>query len=72
MDREYYVDLVKLRLERAKEILEDLQELFARGSFKSANNRAFYAVEKSIKALLATREIEVATHTVKSKLVKAG
>lgn len=62
MDREYYVELSKIRLNRAKELLEDARELFDKESYKSANNRAFYAIEKSIKALLATKEIEVATH----------
>lgn len=62
MDREYYVVLAKARLERAKELLEDARELFIRESYKSANNRAFYAMEKSIKALLATAEVEVTTH----------
>lgn len=62
MDREYYIELAKVRLERAKELLEDSQELLAIKSYKSANNRAFYAMEKSIKALLATQGIEVVTH----------
>lgn len=62
MDKEYYIVLARTRLERAKELLEDAQELFARESYKSANNRAFYAMEKSIKALLATKEMEAATH----------
>ncbi len=30
--------------------------------YKSANNRAFYAIEKCIKALLATRQMDVETH----------
>lgn len=62
MDKEYYVELAKIRLERARELLEDAQELLVKGSYKSANNRAFYAIEKSIKALLATKEVEVVTH----------
>lgn len=62
MDREYYIELAKVRLERAKELLEDSQDLLEKGSYKSANNRAFYAMEKSIKALLAIKEIEVTTH----------
>jgi len=32
------------------------------GSYKSANNRAFYSIEKSIKALLAMKEIDADTH----------
>lgn len=62
MDKEYYVELAKIRLERARELLEDSQQLLAKGSYKSANNRAFYAIEKGIKALLATKEVEVVTH----------
>lgn len=37
MDKEYYIVLARTRLERAKELLEDAQELFARESYKSAN-----------------------------------
>lgn len=62
MDRNYYVDLAKVRLERAKELLKDAQNLLEKESYRSANNRAFYAMEKSIKALLAIEKIEVATH----------
>ncbi|MBD5471407.1 MAG: HEPN domain-containing protein [Lachnospiraceae bacterium] len=62
MDREYYIELAKVRLERAKELLEDSKDLLAKESYKSANNRAFYAMEKSIKALMATKEVEVTTH----------
>lgn len=62
MDREYYDELAKVRLIRANELLEEAVGLLERDSYKSANNRAFYAMEKSIKALLATEQIEVTTH----------
>ncbi|MDD7388976.1 MAG: HEPN domain-containing protein [Lachnospiraceae bacterium] len=62
MDKEYFDILAKVRLERAEELLEESQSLLSAGSFKSANNRAFYAIEKCIKALLATKEIDAATH----------
>ena len=62
MDREYYIELAKIRLERAKELLEDSQDLLSKESYRSANNRAFYAIEKCIKALLATQQIDVETH----------
>lgn len=52
MDKGYYVDLAKVRLERAKELLRDAEDLLTKESYRSANNRAFYAMEKSIKALL--------------------
>ena len=62
MDREYYITLAKVRLERAKELLEEAEDLLVKEAYKSANNRAFYAMEKIVKALLAMKEIEVATH----------
>ena len=52
MDKEQGMILAKLRFDRAKELLEESKELLEKGAFKSANNRAFYAIEKSIKALL--------------------
>ncbi|MCM1143100.1 MAG: HEPN domain-containing protein [Blautia sp.] len=67
MDREYYKELARVRLERAKELLKDALELLDKESYKSANNRAFYAMEKSIKALLATEEVETATHNGRLK-----
>lgn len=63
MDREYYLELARVRMDRAKELLEESKELLERESYKSANNRAFYAMEKALKALLATEEIEVSTHS---------
>lgn len=62
MDKEYYLTLAKVRMERANELLVEAKELLDREAYKSANNRAFYAIEKSVKALLATEQIEVATH----------
>ena len=63
MEQEYYLELARVRMARAKELLAESKELLARGSYKSANNRAFYAIEKSLKALLATEKIEAATHS---------
>ncbi len=63
MDREYYLALAKVRVDRAKELLIESEELLGREAYKSANNRAFYAIEKAVKALLATQEIEVSTHS---------
>ena len=47
-------DLAKLRCERAKELLDEADKLLKEGHYKSANNRAYYAAEKAIKATLAT------------------
>lgn len=62
MDKEYFDALAKVRMSRAKELLDDATELLKKDSYKSANNRAFYAMEKGIKALLAMKNIEVTTH----------
>lgn len=62
MDKEQGMILAKIRFDRAKELLEESKELLEKGAYKSANNRAFYAIEKNIKALLATELIEVATY----------
>ena len=62
MDKEYYQALSNIRLERAKELLQEAKDLLKRESYKSANNRAYYAIEKGLNALLATVEIETSTH----------
>lgn len=62
MDKEYFDALAQIRLMRSKELLEETIGLLERDSSKSANNRAFYAMEKDIKALLAVVGTEVATH----------
>lgn len=49
-------------MERAKELYYEAKELVNMDFYKSANNRAFYAIEKCIKALLATRQMDVETH----------
>ncbi|MCD8018787.1 MAG: HEPN domain-containing protein [Clostridiales bacterium] len=62
MDEKYYMELAKARLDRAKELLKDAQQLLEAESYKSANNRAFYAMEKALNALLSTEKVESATH----------
>lgn len=62
MDKEYYLSLSQARIERAEELYKEAMILLEKEAFKSANNRAFYAIEKSLKALLATVQIEVTTH----------
>ena len=62
MDKETYIALAQARLERANELLDEAQTLLDSDKYKSANNRAFYAIEKSMKALLASKEIEADSH----------
>ena len=69
MDEEYYIALAKVRMERSKELLTEAKDLLDKGAYKSANNRAFYAIEKSVKALLATKKVEVVTHNGSLKQV---
>ena len=62
MDEKDFMALALVRLGRAKELYMEANELVKMDSYKSANNRAFYAIEKCIKALLATRQMDVETH----------
>lgn len=68
MDRAYYKDLVQARIERADELVKEAEDLLSRGSYKSANNRAFYAIEKAVKALLASIPADAETHNGSVKL----
>lgn len=62
MDDQNYRDLAIVRLERTEELLEEAKVLLDNDSYKSANNRAFYCVEKCLKALLATKRVQAQTH----------
>ncbi len=62
MNHDYRYTLADVRLNRAKELLKDAMNLFGDKSYKSANNRAFYAMEKAIRALLVLEDVEPQTH----------
>lgn len=51
MDKKDFMALALVRLDRAEELYNEARELVKMDSYKSANNRAFYAIEKCIKAL---------------------
>ena len=53
MNAENMRELAKVRYERAKELIDEASELLQDEHYKSANNRAFYAGEKAVKAALA-------------------
>ena len=55
-------DLSKHRLEQAKENLEEAEVLYSVNKFKGANNRAYYAIFHSIKAVLALEPIDFKKH----------
>lgn len=62
MDKETYRVLASVRIERAIELVDEAKELLQNERHKSANNRAFYAMEKTMKALLAIKEIDADSH----------
>jgi uncharacterized protein (UPF0332 family) len=62
MDSQNWKDLSSVRLDKAKELLHDAKSLLDQESFMSANNRAFYSMEKCIKALLAIKNLDAKTH----------
>lgn len=55
-------------MERAEELLGDAEELLRRDSYKSANNRAYYAMEKAVNALLIDKHVETRTHNGAMKM----
>ncbi len=62
MNAENMRDLARVRYERAVELVSDAEALLKSGSYKSANNRAYYSAEKAIKAALAARGKDSDTH----------
>ena len=55
-------ELAKHRLEQAKEDLEAGKLLYDKNFYKSANNRAYYSIFHSIKAVLALEPIDIKRH----------
>lgn len=62
MDESDFTGLAFARLERAEELLEEAELLLDNQSYKSANNRAYYAIEKSLLALLALKQVHIKSH----------
>ena len=54
--------LSKHRLEQAKENFEEAEILYKANKFKGANNRAYYCIFHSIKAVLALEPIDFKRH----------
>lgn len=55
-------ELSKHRLEQAREDLEDAELLYSANRFKGANNRAYYSIFHSIKAVLSLEPIDFKKH----------
>lgn len=56
------ISLVKLRLNQAKEDLEDSKYLYDKNSFKGVNNRAYYSIFHTMKAILALEPTDFKKH----------
>jgi uncharacterized protein (UPF0332 family) len=63
MEDKYYAELAKIRFERSLELVQEAEVLLDKEMFKSANNRAYYAIEKALSALLILHKIETKTHS---------
>ena len=50
-------------MERAEELVLTAENELDREDYRSANNRAFYAMEKAANALLATKGVSATTHS---------
>ena len=51
------------RLERSRELIDDSRRLFESGSYKSSNNRAYYAIFYAMRAVLALDEVDFKKHS---------
>ena len=51
------------RMERAKELIDDAKQLYKSGSYKSSNNRAYYAIFHAMRAVLALGEVDFKKHS---------
>lgn len=56
-------DYAKYRLDRAKEDLKAAQLLFENGNYRIANNRAYYAIFHSMRAVLAFDNFDSSKHS---------
>ena len=55
-------ELCKHRLEQAKENIEEAELLYNANKFKGANNRAYYSIFHSIKAVFALEPVDFKRH----------
>ena len=61
-EEEIRLNLAFGRINLAKQLFEDAKIMLEKESFRSANNRAFYSIEKSVKALLALKGLDASSH----------
>lgn len=63
MNSEEMLYLARVRIVRAGELLQDAKNLIDKKSYKSANNRAYYAIEKAVSAVLIANGISCESHS---------
>ena len=56
------LSFARYRLERAKEDLKAAELLYKNDSFLAANNRAYYAIFRAIRAVLALERVDFKRH----------
>ncbi len=61
--KEATITLIKYRLERAKESLQDAKLLFKHAKLYSTVNRIYYAMFYSVNALLLSQNLSSSTHS---------
>lgn len=57
-----FIELALFRLERAKEDLKDAELLYENNRYKTANNRAYYSIFHSIRAVLCMENKDFKRH----------
>ena len=62
MEKRTSIEFAKYRLERAKEEYETAQLLYKENKLLAANNRAYYSIFYSIRAVLAMEKIDFNKH----------
>ena len=77
MPEKYKDDLIKYRLERARECAKDAESDIAEDSLYSAANRLYYAVFNAMRALLANDGMDFRKHSgvisyVRGQYIKTG
>lgn len=63
MHSEEQRDLSKYRLEKAREMLDEADVLFASKHYKGSNNRAYYSILHSMRAVLALADFDSKKHS---------
>lgn len=62
MDKKTNLDLAIYRLERAKEDLNTAMNNYEQKDYRAANNRAYYSIFHSIRAVFALKSIDFRRH----------